>query len=60
MSIICVEGQYKVVCDLCGDDSLPMSDTFNDAIKYAKGQGWTYDRENDEDYCPECVETEEE
>lgn len=49
--------QYYRVCDKCGKHS-PTADNYNDALKFAKENGWTNIKIGDkwEDYCPDCQE----
>lgn len=49
-------GKYKLICDMC-DDYLDF-DTFEDAVKHMKKEGWgSFNHDGIwENYCPECLD----
>lgn len=52
--------QFYGVCDKCGEHS-PIADNYNDALKFAKENGWSNIKVGDkwEDYRPDCQGDEE-
>jgi len=50
-------GKYDLECDSCGESEVNM-DSFDDALNYAKENGWKIKKINGEwkHYCPDCNE----
>ena len=49
--------RYHLICDICGDTATGLDD-FDEAVEYAKENGWKTEKYNGawENYCPECQE----
>ena len=49
-------GKYYINCDLCGLLYIPGFMDLEDAVKYAKDEGWKFKRVGDEweHYCGGC------
>ena len=50
-------GKFSLVCSICNTTYIPGFETFQDAVDYAKENGWKIEKENGqwEDICPECL-----
>jgi hypothetical protein len=49
-------GKWYIECDICGC-YVPGFISFDDAVDYAKENGWTFNKNGKEweNYCPECA-----
>lgn len=49
---------YKLICDICGEDSGENFDNFDEAVEYKKEAGWRSVKEDGEwiEMCPDCKE----
>ena len=49
-------GKYRLICDICEEQADKEFDSFDDAVKYKRENGWHTSKEDGAwiDVCPEC------
>ena len=49
---------FELECDVCGKTANKSFDSFNEAVKWKRDNGWTSRKEGDQwlDVCPDCKE----